>query len=217
MTEPVPVDAPQNRQRILVIVAGIAAGIVLAYVIFKLLSGGGGSDNATTTTLGATGATITPRVTTTTTTKAPAETFEVFSNKNPFVALRGPVGSTSGSTSGTSTSGTSTSGTTSGTTSGSTASGTTSGGTVSGAGTTSAGGTAAEPRSTQRVSLMDVFTSGGTVMANVKVNDTVYKVTTGQTFATSYKATSLSASTGCGSFVYGDEPFKLCKGEEVLK
>jgi hypothetical protein len=53
--------------------------------------------------------------------------------------------------------------------------------------------------------------------ANVKVNDTVYKVQAGQAFATSYKAVSLSVSTGCGTFLFGDDQFRLCKGEQVVK
>jgi hypothetical protein len=225
VSEPIAADAaPQNRQRILVIAAAVLVAALAAYLLFNVVGGGSSSTTATSTTLGATGVTPVPRATTTTTiARAPAESFEVFSSKNPFVPLRGTPtagatttgATTTGSTSGTSSGGTS-SGTT-GTTSGTTSSGTTSSGTVSGAGTTSAGGTSSEPRQSQRVSLLDIFVEGGQVKANVKVNDTVYKVTAGQVFATSYKATSLSQSDGCGRFLFGDEPFRLCKGEEVLK
>ena len=54
-------------------------------------------------------------------------------------------------------------------------------------------------------------------MANVRVNDTVHKVSAGQAFATNFKVVSLSQSDRCGRFLFGDESFRLCKGEEVLK
>jgi hypothetical protein len=54
-------------------------------------------------------------------------------------------------------------------------------------------------------------------MANVRVDSTAYKVGEGDQFATSYKVVSLSESEGCGQFLFGDEPFRLCQGEEVIK
>jgi hypothetical protein len=65
--------------------------------------------------------------------------------------------------------------------------------------------------------LLDVFVDSVKDTANVKVNDTVYKVTAGQVFATSFKAVSLSQATGCGQFLFGDDQFRICKGEQVLK
>lgn len=67
----------------------------------------------------------------------------------------------------------------------------------------------------QRVTLMDVFTQGGTTYASVKVGSTVYKVKAGDTFAESFKVVSLSDR--CGTFLYGDSRFRLCEGEEVIK
>src|SRR5204863_182854 len=62
-------------------------------------------------------------------------------------------------------------------------------------GTASGGGTAAggspAPRRSQRVSLLDVFQEGGRTLANVKVNDTVYKLGAGDPFGGSYKVVSL--------------------------
>ena len=39
----------------------------------------------------------------------------------------------------------------------------------------------------------------------------------GDSFATSYKVVSLSQADKCGSFLYGDDAFQLCVGEELLK
>ena len=53
-------------------------------------------------------------------------------------------------------------------------------------------------------------------MADVRVNSTVYtQLAPGEVFAGSYKVVSLAGT--CGSFLFGDERFRLCKGEEVLK
>jgi hypothetical protein len=67
------------------------------------------------------------------------------------------------------------------------------------------------------VALQDVFVDRGRTMANVRVNDTVHRVSAGQTFATNFKAVSISASDRCGRFLFGDDSFRLCEGEEVLK
>ena len=138
----------------------------------------------------------------------------MFNNKNPFVPLRGEA--TAPAAGATATGGATGGGTTATTAAGASgaAAGTASG-TASGGGTAAGGSTA--PRRSQRVSLVDVFQEGGRTMANVKVNDTVYKVAAGDSFAGSYKVVSLTQSTGCGRFLFGDEPFQLCKGEEVLK
>jgi hypothetical protein len=49
------------------------------------------------------------------------------------------------------------------------------------------------------------------------VGSTVYTVTEGQTFATSYQVVSLDVAEGCGEFLFGDAPFSLCVGEQVIK
>lgn len=76
-----------------------------------------------------------------------------------------------------------------------------------------------EPRVAQRIEVLDVFTDeAGRTVANVKVNDTLHeRVAEGDTFATSYKVVSLSLGDKCGSFLYGDDAFKLCVGEQLLK
>lgn len=64
---------------------------------------------------------------------------------------------------------------------------------------------------------MDVFVEGGRTVAQVRVNDTVHKVSSGQVFASRFKVVSLSQADRCGRFVFGDDPFRLCKGEQTLK
>ena len=79
-----------------------------------------------------------------------------------------------------------------------------------------AGGAATEPRRSQRVALLNVYQSGGRTVADVRVNDTVFtKLAPGATFASNFKVVSLQGQ--CGTFLFGDERFQLCKGEEVLK
>jgi hypothetical protein len=64
--------------------------------------------------------------------------------------------------------------------------------------------------------LLDVYQADGATVADVRVNSTVYsKLAPGEEFAGSYKVVSLDGT--CGSFLFGDERFRLCKGEEVLK
>lgn len=76
-----------------------------------------------------------------------------------------------------------------------------------GGGTTPSAGTA--------VAVVDVFDQGGTPTAAIRVGSTVYTVAAGQTFATSYQVVSISGT--CAQLLYGDSPFQLCKGEEVIK
>lgn len=78
--------------------------------------------------------------------------------------------------------------------------------------------TATEPGSGQRVALLEVFVDeSGVSVASVRVNDTVYEVAEGTAFATRYQAVTLSVADGCGQFLYGDDRFRLCEGEELLK
>jgi hypothetical protein len=67
----------------------------------------------------------------------------------------------------------------------------------------------------QRVTLVDISGSGSNRVATVEVDGTEYQVHAGDTFAGSYRVKSLTAS--CGTFVFGDETFTLCVGQEVLK
>lgn len=76
---------------------------------------------------------------------------------------------------------------------------------------------ATEPVRSMRVALLDVFAEGDRIVANVRVNDTVSKVGAGDTFASNFKVVSLDSAERCGRFLFGDDQFRLCKGEEILK
>ena len=212
MTEPTVVEQGGGDRRRLMLFVGLGvAALVVVLVLLKVASGGGGGEGVSSSTTQPVART--PGATTTTTT-APGstETFEVFTTKNPFLPLRSPGGA-AGAGASPAAAGTA-GGTTAGGTAG-TAGGTTTGGTPAG-GSSGAGGSS-EPRRGARVSLQDVFVEGGKVKANVRVNDTVHKVAAGEVFATNFKVVSLSQADRCGRFVFGDDPFRLCKGEQLLK
>jgi hypothetical protein len=69
--------------------------------------------------------------------------------------------------------------------------------------------------SAMTVTLLDVRKVGGKLVATVEVDGKDYNVSAGQTFATNFRVISLSSS--CGTFVFGDERFSLCVGQEVRK
>ena len=72
-----------------------------------------------------------------------------------------------------------------------------------------------EPSAGTTVAVIDVYDEAGATLAVVQVGSTQYTVAPGQVFATSYKVVSLSGT--CGQFMYGDSPFSLCEGEQVIK
>jgi hypothetical protein len=82
-------------------------------------------------------------------------------------------------------------------------------------GGTSSPGPSGGTSASQRVTLVDISGSGSNRTATVEVDSTEYKVQEGDTFAGSYRVKDLSAT--CGTFVFGDETFTLCVGQEVLK
>jgi hypothetical protein len=65
------------------------------------------------------------------------------------------------------------------------------------------------------VTLVSISGSGANRVAVVIVDGTEYEVSQGETFAGSYRVKSLTAS--CGTFVFGDEQFTLCEGQQVFK
>jgi hypothetical protein len=212
-----PAPAPPNR---LPLILGVGVALILGLFVLSKVAGGGKESAAPATPV-----TVPPAAVPTTTTPAPGaaappETFEVFTTKNPFQPLRTAASATTSSDSSTSRSGSASAG--SGSTSGSSeaGSGARAGSSGSGTGTstgTAAGGGRTEPARGERVVLLEVFTDKGKTKANVQVDDTVHKVGAGEVFATSYKVVSLSQSDGCGRFLFGDDQFRLCKGEEVIK
>ena len=68
---------------------------------------------------------------------------------------------------------------------------------------------------TKRVTLLDIFTSDGERMATVEVDGQEFTVAEGDMFADNFRAIELTKR--CGTFVFGDERFTLCIGQEVLK
>ena len=213
MTEPIPVNPPSggDDRRRLMMLLGIGGGLVVLVLAASLFVGGGGGDDGDDTALP-----TTPPATGSADDDGPDdpdtdddaldETFEVFSTKNPFEPLI-VIG-------------------TGGTDTGGTATTLAPGGTVppDGSGTTptttagdgASGGGGAEPRSRERVALVDIFDGDdGERTATVRVNDTVHTVTAGDQFAGRYQAVSLGED--CGDFLFGDSPFELCVGEETLK
>ncbi len=67
----------------------------------------------------------------------------------------------------------------------------------------------------QRFTLLEITTQNGVRYATVEVNDRSYTVKEGDTFAGNYRVIDLTDT--CGTFVFGDERFTLCEGQEVLK
>ena len=197
--------APKSNNRRVTIIL-VAGGVCVALLAaFNLMSGGGGGGG------GSNGSSaIPPPVTSaqsaagTTATTAPAAPtlpngqFDVFATRNPFEPAVQVTTDTTPST-----------GTGTGTTPD------TSGGTTTPSDTTPPATGSPQPSAGTTVALIDVFDQAGVTMARVQVGSTVYTVAAGQTFATSYKVVSLSGT--CGQFLFGDSPFSLCEGEQVIK
>ena len=195
---------PQGERRRLIVLGSVAGLLVVVFLARLLFFSGGGGSNSTISSTVPTFQSVVPTTSTTTpsarSTHTPA-TFDVFATKNPFepVIIVTPTG---GGGTGSTTP--------------------TSGGTTTGTGSGSGGTTATtappsnEPAPGTSVALLDVFQQAdGTPMAKVQVGSTVYTVGVGDGFASSYRVVSLNAP--CGQFLFGDAPFKLCEGEEVIK
>jgi hypothetical protein len=191
-----------SQQRLAVIgVGGVVVLLLLFLLVLPKLFGGGGGGTSAQPPL------VRPPVTTTTLAPPPppssSGSFEQFQGKNPFTPLANPTSPTGGGTTATTVAG------------GGGATGT-GGATATTVAPGASGGAATAPRQTQRVALVNVYTKNGKTVADVRVNDTVYTaIAPGQTFATNFQLVSLQGQ--CGTFLFGDERFQLCKGEEVLK
>jgi len=194
--------AAQKSNRSMIVILGIGGFLVVVLLFINLTKGDDSSTSTPPVSTTAAG-TITPGaggVTTTTTAPGeptiPSGEFDVFATRNPFE----PVVQidTGGSSTGTTTGGTTT------------PEAPADGGTSSGA--TTAG---QAPEAGTSVAVIDVFEQGGTTVARVQVGSTVYTVAAGETFAGSYKLVAVSGT--CGQFLFGDSPFSLCEGEQVIK
>lgn len=81
--------------------------------------------------------------------------------------------------------------------------------------TPTSGGNPTDGNETRRVSLDDVFSEDGERFATVSVDDEQFTVSEGDTFADNFRVIDLTKN--CGTFVFGDERFTLCLGQEVRK
>jgi hypothetical protein len=201
-----------ERRRIIVglsIAGALGVFFLVKFVVFG--GGGGGSSNsASPTGTRRPGSVLIQPDSTTSTSEAsrstsPPATFDVFATKNPFepVIIVTPPDTTPDTTPLT-------------TPGGGTVPDTTPGGGTIPSGSTSTTIPSVNPSPGTSVALRDVFpAAGGVTHAKVQVGSTVYTVGVGTVFATSYRVVSLSGQ--CGQFLFGDAPFKLCEGEEVIK
>ena len=174
-------------------IAAVLAGLVVLAILFLLLSGGGGGtiEGANSPPVVRTSPTPTANSTT------PPETGQAFEGKDPFQPLVIAVPAGTGGTGGTT-----------GTT-GNPAPTPTPTGSITGVN----GGN--NSSSAVTVTLLDIRKQGGKLVATVDVNGRDYNASQGQTFADNFRVLSLSSS--CGTFVFGDERFSLCIGQQVNK
>ena len=198
-------SGPNNRNLTIILAVG---GVVIAlFAAFSLFSGGGGSGPSTlapsstqTADDGPHGGDQTiPSTTTPGQPDLPNGQFDVFATRNPFEpaveVTPAPADTTPA-----------------------TPSDTTPADSTTGAGSDTTDTTvpaSANPSTGTTVAVIDVFQQGTTTAAVVQVGSTQYTVVAGQVFATSYKVVSLSGT--CGQFMFGDSPFSLCEGEQVIK
>jgi hypothetical protein len=77
------------------------------------------------------------------------------------------------------------------------------------------GATPSAPVGRTQITLMDIFTENNVKYASIQVGSTLFKVTEGETFSTSYKL--VSAGTDTATILYGDDNATLKIGESVFK
>ena len=209
-------EMDRNRRALILGAAGLA-GLLIIFLAVKVFGGGSSPPLAPfsptpSPTPGAAGAP------TTTAPPAPVPTYQIFTTKDPFLPLQVPGASTTTTAPAGTTGSTPTTTPGVGTGIGSTT--TTTSPSVGTSGASAAGGTAGgstAPGPQETVQLLDVYASGSRTDASVEVDSTVYTVSAGQSFDTDYRVVDLSLATGCGDFTRAGHPFRLCKGQQVLK
>lgn len=73
------------------------------------------------------------------------------------------------------------------------------------------------PRPAVRFGLVAVRSlEDGVSSASVRVDGAVFDARVGQDFAGSYRIVSLDTASKCGEFLFGDQHFSLCEGEETM-
>jgi hypothetical protein len=201
--------APNNRRVVILLAVG---GLLIAvFALYSLTSGGGSSNEAgkgpISPNSGGPGTALTPSSPATPSTTKPAAPsvpdgqFDIFATRNPFE----PAISVTDSGTGAPRTGPEE---------------TVPGGAApvdpsTPADTTPTTPASPDPAAGTTVAVISVFDQAGVTSAVVQVGSTQYTVAAGQVFATSYKVVSLSGT--CGQFMYGDSPFSLCEGEQVIK
>jgi hypothetical protein len=192
-------EADGNRTKVLAVLAGLVALVLLAFfVVLPMLSG---DDDAGTPTSRPKVRSVTTKPAAKPAAKAPAKTvaptFKDSFERDPFKPLYvAPVANAAPNPA-----------------TGGVAPAPATGGAAPAPGVAPAG-TSAQVGSS-RVALVDVFTRDGKTYAQTKVNDTVHTPAVGGDFAGSYRL--LGATGTCATYLFGDEQFRLCEGQEVLK
>ncbi len=75
---------------------------------------------------------------------------------------------------------------------------------------------ATEPRGDGlRIKLLDSFVENGTRRVHVKVGRSVHPVDEGEIFASNFKLVSIDRRRA--SLLYGDDQFRLCEGDAIIK
>jgi hypothetical protein len=181
-----------ERRRLIVLCSIVGFLMLVLLAKFVVFSGGGGTHTAQSAfPLSAAVGGTTTTAPSSRSTRTPA-TFDVFATKNPFEPVIIVTPTTNGSNP------------------------TAPPPTGTGRSTTTTIVPSNEPEPGTSVALLDVFQQAdGTPMAKVQAGSTVYTVGVGDVFATSYRVVSLDAP--CGRFLFGDAPFRLCEGEQVIK
>ena len=189
-----------DRDKRILKIGGIVVGVLLvAFLLFNLLSGGGGTEQASRTSRPATSSVTQTLSGTPTLTPSPVLVLPV---RDPFSAPPGFAVTSTSSGSTTSTGGTTTT-STGGTTTTSTGGPTTTapGGPGNGSSDTIGGHT---------VVLITAFTANGVEQAQVSVDGTVYNPSAGESFGPNNQYRLQSVSGNCATFLFGDESFTLC-------
>jgi len=169
--------------------AAVLSGLAIIAVVFVLLSGGGSTIEGVTSN-----PIVRPSTSPTITASTPPETGQAFEGKDPFQPLVVAVPAGSGGTP---------------------APGGTPGPTPTPTGSITGVNGGNNSSSAVTVTLLDIRKQGGKLVATVDVNGKDYNASQGQTFANNFSVLSLSSS--CGTFVFGDERFSLCIGQQVNK